>query len=231
MKESSTLKDYLDALNSILIDWKNVKVKIDDEDVASTKLLGSDQFTLSLSQANRQRAIERAPSSLIPKNIFRAVITKRLASLTGKLLQKTSISNRKASKDLPFGLVASFLDKSESRIRIKLGLSAIGAMGATSLDWVDIEHTKAKEKFKPRESNAQDTCNYCKEEGHWKFNYPKLEEKKVEEEVSERWSMVLKHVELVVPRYMDHDFTSLVVDIDDQPNSPHLEHEQDVYKP
>ncbi|KAI3668596.1 hypothetical protein L1987_88373 [Smallanthus sonchifolius] len=44
----------------------------------------SDQFTLSLSQANSQRADERAPSSLIPENIFRAVITKRLASLTGK---------------------------------------------------------------------------------------------------------------------------------------------------
>ncbi|GJT12529.1 putative reverse transcriptase domain-containing protein [Tanacetum coccineum] len=74
-----------------------------------SELLGSDQFTLSLSQANSQRADERAPSSLIPENIFRAVITKRLASLTGK-----------ASKDLPFGLVASFLDKSESRIRIRL---------------------------------------------------------------------------------------------------------------
>ncbi|GJW53903.1 retrovirus-related pol polyprotein from transposon TNT 1-94 [Tanacetum coccineum] len=91
------------------------------------------------------------------------IITKRLASLTGK-----------ASKDLPIGLVASFLDKSESRIRIRLGLSA---MGATSPDWVDIEHTKAKEKFRPQESNPRDTCNYCKEEGHWKFNCPKLEKK------------------------------------------------------
>ncbi|GKC57622.1 hypothetical protein Tco_1085220, partial [Tanacetum coccineum] len=76
---------------------------------SSAELLGSDQFTLSLSQANSQRADEKAPYSLIPENIFRAVITKRLASVTGK-----------ASKDLPFGLVASFLDKSESRIRIRL---------------------------------------------------------------------------------------------------------------
>ncbi|GJY90342.1 retrovirus-related pol polyprotein from transposon TNT 1-94 [Tanacetum coccineum] len=53
----------------------------------------------------------------------------------------------------------------------------LSAMGATGPDWVDIEHTKAKEKFRPRESNPRDTCNYCKEEGHWKFNCPKLEKK------------------------------------------------------
>ncbi|GJX75491.1 transposable element [Tanacetum coccineum] len=34
MKEGSTLKDHLDALNSILMDLKNVDVKIDDEDAA-----------------------------------------------------------------------------------------------------------------------------------------------------------------------------------------------------
>ncbi|GKD90494.1 hypothetical protein Tco_1366001, partial [Tanacetum coccineum] len=33
MKEGSALKDHLDSLNSILMDLKNVKVKIDDEDV------------------------------------------------------------------------------------------------------------------------------------------------------------------------------------------------------
>ncbi|GJX93682.1 hypothetical protein Tco_0348268 [Tanacetum coccineum] len=34
MKEGSTLKDHLDALDSILMDLENVEVKIDDEDVA-----------------------------------------------------------------------------------------------------------------------------------------------------------------------------------------------------
>ncbi|GJU69287.1 retrovirus-related pol polyprotein from transposon TNT 1-94 [Tanacetum coccineum] len=34
MKEGSALKDHLDALNSILMDLKNVEVKIDNEDVA-----------------------------------------------------------------------------------------------------------------------------------------------------------------------------------------------------
>ena len=34
MKEGSALKDHLDALNSILMDLKNVEVKIDDEDAA-----------------------------------------------------------------------------------------------------------------------------------------------------------------------------------------------------
>ncbi|GJV79451.1 retrovirus-related pol polyprotein from transposon TNT 1-94 [Tanacetum coccineum] len=32
-------------------------------------------------------------------------------------------------------------------------------------------------KSRPRGSNPRDTCNYCKEEGHWKFNIPKLKEK------------------------------------------------------
>lgn len=57
---------------------------------------------VSLSELE-EGSTERAPSSLIPENICRAVLTKRLASLTGK-----------ASKDLPFGFVASFLEKSES---------------------------------------------------------------------------------------------------------------------
>ncbi|GKC08969.1 retrovirus-related pol polyprotein from transposon TNT 1-94 [Tanacetum coccineum] len=34
MKEGSSLKDYLDALNSILMDLKNVELKIDDKDAA-----------------------------------------------------------------------------------------------------------------------------------------------------------------------------------------------------
>lgn len=73
--------------------------------LSRTTWLGSIQSFLS--QVNSQRADERAPSSLLPENICRAVITKRLASLTGK-----------ASKDLPFGLVASLLEKGQSRIRL-----------------------------------------------------------------------------------------------------------------
>ncbi|GKA77551.1 hypothetical protein Tco_0784012 [Tanacetum coccineum] len=34
MKEGSSLKEHLDALNSILMDLKNVEVKIEDEDAA-----------------------------------------------------------------------------------------------------------------------------------------------------------------------------------------------------
>ncbi|GKE26973.1 retrovirus-related pol polyprotein from transposon TNT 1-94, partial [Tanacetum coccineum] len=36
---------------------------------------------------------------------------------------------------------------------------------------------KDRSKSRPRGSNPRDTCNYCKEEGHWKFNCPKLKEK------------------------------------------------------
>ncbi|GKA32117.1 hypothetical protein Tco_0718484 [Tanacetum coccineum] len=34
MKEGSSLKEYIDALNSILMDLKNVEVKIEDKDAA-----------------------------------------------------------------------------------------------------------------------------------------------------------------------------------------------------
>ncbi|GJW75668.1 hypothetical protein Tco_0135038 [Tanacetum coccineum] len=39
MKEGSALKDHLDALNSILMDLKNVEVKIDDEDPSYSSLV------------------------------------------------------------------------------------------------------------------------------------------------------------------------------------------------
>ncbi|GJU34033.1 hypothetical protein Tco_1182387 [Tanacetum coccineum] len=79
-----------------LVQESTKKQKVDDDkeqrlfnlsQSKQTELLGSDQFTLYLSQANSQRADERAPSSLIPENIFRAVITKRLASLTGSSME------------------------------------------------------------------------------------------------------------------------------------------------
>ncbi|GJX20885.1 retrovirus-related pol polyprotein from transposon TNT 1-94 [Tanacetum coccineum] len=88
MKEGSALKDHFDALNSTLMDLKNVKVKTDDEDVASSIVTSQPQ---------------------------------------------------------------------------SVGLSATGATGATRAtrvtgpDWVHIEHTKAKEKSRPREPNPQDT--------------------------------------------------------------------------
>ncbi|GJR51302.1 hypothetical protein Tco_1401823 [Tanacetum coccineum] len=39
MKEGSSLKEYLDALNSLLMDLKNVEVKIEDEDAALVLLV------------------------------------------------------------------------------------------------------------------------------------------------------------------------------------------------
>ncbi|GJR84705.1 retrovirus-related pol polyprotein from transposon TNT 1-94 [Tanacetum coccineum] len=44
MKEGSALKDHLDALNSILMDLKNVDVKIDDEDAALILLVLTSLF-------------------------------------------------------------------------------------------------------------------------------------------------------------------------------------------
>ncbi|GKG28481.1 hypothetical protein Tco_0406808, partial [Tanacetum coccineum] len=39
MKEGSSLKEHLDTLNSILMDLKNVEVKIEDEDAALVLLV------------------------------------------------------------------------------------------------------------------------------------------------------------------------------------------------
>ncbi|GJY83827.1 putative polyprotein [Tanacetum coccineum] len=94
--EGSTLKDHLDALNSILIDLKNVEVKIGDEDAALILLVSLPP------------SFENFVNSLV----------------VGKDTIVLKISNSR-----------------------------------------------------PRGTNPRDTCNYCKEEGHWKFNSPKLKGK------------------------------------------------------
>ncbi|KAK1405945.1 hypothetical protein QVD17_42331 [Tagetes erecta] len=103
----------------------------------------SDQFTLSLSQANSQRADERAPSSLIPENIFRAVITKRLASLTGK-----------ASKQRPPLLFGC------------LGWGTVGrAYSNTSDNHLTLAPWPVEESKAEDEANVEDTAYPGKEDG------------------------------------------------------------------
>ncbi|GJW07978.1 retrovirus-related pol polyprotein from transposon TNT 1-94 [Tanacetum coccineum] len=121
MKEGSTLKDHLDALNSIMMDLKHVEVKIDDEDVALILLV-----TLPPSFENFLRH------------------------------QASGTSNAQ-----PVGLSVMGHDRGRHRTQKGEGKYI----------------NKDRSKLRPRGSNPRDTCKYCKEEGHWKFNFPKLKEK------------------------------------------------------
>ncbi|GKC46082.1 retrovirus-related pol polyprotein from transposon TNT 1-94 [Tanacetum coccineum] len=68
MKEGSTLKDHLDALNSILMDLKDVEVKIDDEDAAFILLVllphSFENFVNSFIVGKETNTLEDVRSSL-----------------------------------------------------------------------------------------------------------------------------------------------------------------------
>ncbi|GJT66197.1 retrovirus-related pol polyprotein from transposon TNT 1-94 [Tanacetum coccineum] len=122
MKEGSTLKDHLDVLNSILMDLKNVEVKIDDEDATLI-------FLVSLPPL-----FENFVNSFV---IGKDTITlEDVRSTTGQDMGRHRTQKGKGK----------YKDRSKSR---------------------------------PRGTNPRDTCNYYKEEGHWKFNCPKLKEKEL----------------------------------------------------
>ncbi|GJR43097.1 kinase-like domain, phloem protein 2-like protein [Tanacetum coccineum] len=112
-------KNNLDALNSILMDLKNVEVKIDDEDAALILLVS-------------------LPPSLHSREL------RHQASGT-----------------------------SESQ---PVGLSVTGGRHRTQKGKGKGRY-KDRSKLRPRGTNPRDTCNYCKEEGYWKINCPKLKEK------------------------------------------------------
>ncbi|GJU35103.1 retrovirus-related pol polyprotein from transposon TNT 1-94 [Tanacetum coccineum] len=129
MKEGSSLKDYLDALNSILMDLKNVELKIDDKDAALILLVSLppsfDNFVNSFVIGKDAITLEMSNPILHSPNASSSIIggTSEISTCKGK------------------------------------------------------GRYKYRSKSRPRGSNPRDTCNYCKEEGHWKFNCPKLKEK------------------------------------------------------
>ncbi|GKD59611.1 retrovirus-related pol polyprotein from transposon TNT 1-94 [Tanacetum coccineum] len=116
MKEGSSLKEHLDALNSILMDLKNVEVKIEDEDAALALLV-----------------------SLPPS----------------ELRQQASGSGGHESQST--ALLTTSRDR--GRYRFEKGKDHGGASSSS------------------RGPNPRDICNYCKETGHWKIDFPKLKEK------------------------------------------------------
>ncbi|GKC14004.1 retrovirus-related pol polyprotein from transposon TNT 1-94 [Tanacetum coccineum] len=74
MKEGSTLNDHLDALNSILMDLKNVEVKIDDEDAALILLVSLppsfENFVNSFIVGKYTITLEDVRSSLHSRELY-----------------------------------------------------------------------------------------------------------------------------------------------------------------
>ncbi|GKA76891.1 retrovirus-related pol polyprotein from transposon TNT 1-94 [Tanacetum coccineum] len=145
MKEGSTLKDHLDALISILMDLKNVEVKIDDEDAALILLV-----SLPPSFENFVNSFVVGKDTITLEDVR--------SSLRSRELRHQALGT---SESQPVGLSVTGQDRGRHRTQKDKGKGRY----------------KDRSKSRPRGSNPRDTCNYCKEEGHWKFNCPKLKEK------------------------------------------------------
>lgn len=141
MKEGSALKDHLDALNSILMDLKNVEVKIDDEDVALILLV-----SLPPSFENFVNSFVVGKETITLEDVRSALHSRELRHQASKTLESQPVSLLTTSYD-------------RGRYRFEKGKDKGGASSSS------------------RCPNPRDICNYCKEEGHWKHNCPKLKEK------------------------------------------------------
>ncbi|GJW45985.1 hypothetical protein Tco_0077631 [Tanacetum coccineum] len=78
MKEGSSLKENIDALNSIFMDLKNVEVKIKDEDVALVLLVllppFFESFVSSFFVAKDTITLEDVRSSLRSRELFQQAL-------------------------------------------------------------------------------------------------------------------------------------------------------------
>ncbi|GJX95918.1 retrovirus-related pol polyprotein from transposon TNT 1-94 [Tanacetum coccineum] len=145
MKKGSALKDHLDALNSILMDLKNVEVKIDDEDAALILLV-----SLPPSFENFVNSFVVGKDTITLEDVRSSLHSRELRHQASGTLESQAV-----------GL--SVTDQDRGRHQTQKGKGK--------------GRYKDRSKSRPRGSNPRDTCNYCKEEGHWKFNCPKLKEK------------------------------------------------------
>ena len=141
MKEGSALKDHLDALNSILMDLKNVDVKIDDEDAALILLV-----SLPPSFESFVSSFVVGKDTITLEDVRSALHSRELRHQASETLESQ-----------PVGL--SITSRDRGRYRFEKGKDKGGASSSS------------------RGPNPRDICNYCKEEGHWKYNCPKLKEK------------------------------------------------------
>lgn len=134
MHEGTQLRDHLDQLNTILLELRNIDVKVEDEDAALILLvslpLSYENFVQSFIVGKDTVSLEEVRSSLHTREL------RHKAAGTG-------LGNHAT------GLVAS------------------GSKG---------QGNSGKKKFKKPVSKGpkhDDTCNYCKEKGHWKNDCPK----------------------------------------------------------
>nr|KYP69065.1 Retrovirus-related Pol polyprotein from transposon TNT 1-94 [Cajanus cajan] len=135
MKESTPLKEHLDEFNSILMELRDIDVKIEDEDSAMILLASLppsyESFVNSLSVGKDFITLEEVKSSLHLRD----------------LRHKASASIEEPNG---IGLVVTNLSKNSKK-----------------------KKDKGKKKSKGNHINPKDICNYCKEPGHWKNDYPK----------------------------------------------------------
>ncbi|GJW84274.1 retrovirus-related pol polyprotein from transposon TNT 1-94 [Tanacetum coccineum] len=145
VEEGSALKYHLDVLNSILMDLKNVEVKIDDEGTALILLVSLPPL------------FENLVNSFVVGKDTIALEDVRSILHSQELRHQASGT----SESQLVGLSATGQDRGRNRTQKGKGKGRY----------------KDRSKSRPRGTNPQDTCNYCKEEGYWKFNCPKIKEK------------------------------------------------------
>nr|GEW27961.1 retrovirus-related Pol polyprotein from transposon TNT 1-94 [Tanacetum cinerariifolium] len=164
MKDGSSLKEYLDDFNSILMDLKNVEVKIEDEDAALVLLV------------SLPHSFESFVSSLL--SVKTLSLWRRLDLVC---IQKSFVNKRRV-------VVMSlnpWISRDRGRYRFKKGKDKGGASSSsrasTAKDDSCYSGSECKDKggtsSSSRGPNPRDICNYCKETGHWKIDCSKLKEK------------------------------------------------------
>ncbi|KAJ9563977.1 LOW QUALITY PROTEIN: hypothetical protein OSB04_009137 [Centaurea solstitialis] len=147
MKEGMLLKEHLDELNSILMDLKNVEVKIDDEDAALILLVSLppsyENFVNSFVVGRDTITMEEVRSSLHSREL------RHKASGSGSEIQSVGLSVVNGDRD-------------RGREKEKGNWKSKG---------------RSRSKTRGPGGWQREGCHYCKEPGHWKNECPKLRAK------------------------------------------------------
>ncbi|KAJ9561973.1 hypothetical protein OSB04_007133 [Centaurea solstitialis] len=147
MKEGMLLKQHLDELNSILMDLKNVEVKIDDEDAALILLV-----SLPPSYKNFVNAFVVGRDTITMEEVRSSLHSRELrhkASGSGSEIQSVGLSVVNGDRD-------------RGREKEKGNWKSKG---------------RSRPKTRGPDGWQREGCHYCKEPGHWKNECPKLRAK------------------------------------------------------
>ncbi|KAK9740681.1 hypothetical protein RND81_03G053700 [Saponaria officinalis] len=143
MGEGMPLRDHLDQLNTILLDLRNIDVKVDDEDAALILLV-----SLPVSYENFVQSFIVGKDTVTLEDVRSSLHTRELS--------------RKAASTITYnqatGLVAS---------------GGYGQRNSGKKKFKNFSHSAASSASGYKGSKPTDVCNYCKEKGHWKFDYPR----------------------------------------------------------